>query len=52
MGNHWSGVEQQVIKLEIWLDPTNSSGGSLNGRNSCVAGLDDVHMLRKYSFVS
>jgi len=47
MGNHWSGAGTASDKnLKVWLDPTNSSGGSLNGRNSCVAGLDDVAYVR------
>jgi len=47
MSKHWTGVGTTSDKnVKYWLDPNNLSGGTLAGRNYCVAGLDDVAYIR------
>jgi len=47
MSKHWTGIGTTSDKnVKYWLDPSNASGGTLTGRNSCVAGLDDVAYIR------
>ncbi|MPM63230.1 hypothetical protein SDC9_110110 [bioreactor metagenome] len=47
MSKHWTGIGTSSDKnVKYWLDANNASGGTLAGRNSCVAGLDDVNYVR------
>ncbi len=47
MSKHWTGLGTASDKnVKYWLDPNNTSGGTLTGRNYCVAGLDDVAYIR------
>ena len=47
MSKHWTGLgTASDLNVKYWLDPNNTSGGTLTGRNYCVAGLDDVAYIR------
>lgn len=47
MSKHWTGIGTASDKnVKYWLDANNASGGTLTGRNYCVAGLDDVAYIR------
>lgn len=47
MSVHWASAGTSSDKqLKYWLDPTGASGGTLDGRDNCFVGLNDVDYVR------
>lgn len=47
MSRHWlSAGTTDDKRLKPWLDPSGASTGTLDGRNSCVAAMDELNYIR------